>query len=122
MAALWQHAGSLPLGLLVPECPHRTPGLCAAGPLDIEVTNSRLVSNLSREGFQRLSRLVAQCKPPPPPAAASTASGSSGGRQRSKTCSEEAGMPARLTKDEVQEMAQRFESIFTHSMLDSCQT
>ena len=101
---------------------HRHTNSClgAAGPLDVEVTNSRLVSNLSREGFQRLSRLVAQCKPPPPPPA-STASGS-GGRHRRQPCSEEASMPARLTKDEVQDMAQRFDFFFTLSMLDSCQT
>jgi hypothetical protein len=97
----------------------RDSGLHAAGPLDVEVTNSRLVSNLSREGFQRLSRLVAQCKPPPPPPAASTAS-RSGGRHTRQPCSEEASMPARLTKDEVQEMAQRCDISFTLSMLDSC--
>lgn len=85
--------------------PQRDARLQAAGPLDIEVSNSRLVSNLSREGFQRLSRLVAQCKPPP--SAASTASGSNSRRDRHKPCSEEACVPARLTKDEVQEMAQR---------------
>lgn len=89
---------------------------CIIGPLDIEVSNSRLVSSLSREGLQRLTRLAAQCTPPA--AAASPASsasarhgGGSASRRRRRTASAaeapDPEVPARLTKDEVQEMAQR---------------
>lgn len=94
----------------------------ATGPLDVTVTNSRLVSNLSREGLQCLSRLAQQCAPPPaPPAprddAAALAADSRRRQQRKSAAGAEA---ARYwTTDEVHDITQRCAPVVRSAILQT---
>ncbi len=94
----------------------------ATGPLDVTVSNSRLVSNLSREGLQCVSRLAQQWAPPPaPPAPRDDAAALAADSRRRQRRESAAGAEAagHWTKDEVHDIAQRCAPVVRSAILQT---